>query len=117
MVDLWWVSAVDLWWVSVVGFQRPIIVKFLNFKSKIDALRNSYKLKNLESPKVWLEEDFSPSVQFARKKLREFAKSNRTDNERFSVRFNKLHLQGKVYHFDSARGVVAQASGLERPAE
>ncbi|KAH8031998.1 hypothetical protein HPB51_022520 [Rhipicephalus microplus] len=65
------------------GFHRPIIVKFLNFKSKIDALRNSYKLKNLETPTVWLEEDFSPSVQFARKKLRDFAKSNRTENARF----------------------------------
>lgn len=92
------------------GFQRPIIVKFLNFKSKMDALRNSYKLKNLETPKVWLEEDFSPSVQFARKKLRDFARSNRTDNARFSVRFNKLHLQGKVYQFDPASGSVVQAS-------
>lgn len=44
------------------GVKRPIIVKFLNFKSKTDALRNASKLKDLETPKVWLEEDLPPTV-------------------------------------------------------
>lgn len=90
------------------GFTRPIIVKFLNFKTKSDALRNAPKLKDLE-PKVWLEEDFSQKVQFERKKLREFAKSNRVNNERYHIRFNKLLLHGATFRYDASTGRVVQS--------
>ncbi|KAH9380228.1 hypothetical protein HPB48_016086 [Haemaphysalis longicornis] len=43
------------------NFHRPIIVKFLDFKSKMEALDKGPNLKDI-SPKVWLEEDFSPKV-------------------------------------------------------
>lgn len=89
------------------NFHRPIIVKFLDFKSKMEALDKGPKLKDI-SPKVWLEEDFSPKVQFARKKLREFAKIHCKKNERYSVRYNKLHLNGMTYQFNSASGLVVQ---------
>lgn len=88
-------------------FTRPIIVKFLNFKTKSDALRNGPKLKDLE-PKVWLEEDFSQKVQLERKKLRDFAKSNRANNERYYIRFNKLQLHGITYRYDATSGRVVQ---------
>lgn len=92
------------------NFQRPIIVKFLNFKSKSEALSNASKLKDIDSPKVWLEEDFSPRIQFARKKLREFAKTNREANERFQVRFNSLHFRGCIFRYDAATDSVLQVS-------
>lgn len=91
------------------NFHRPIIVKFLDFKSKMEALDNGPNLKDI-SPKVWLEEDFSPKIQYARKMLREFAKSNRKKNERYTVRYNKLHLNGLTYQFNSATGLVVQIS-------
>lgn len=92
------------------NFQRPIIVKFLNFKSKSEALSNASKLKDIDSPKVWLGEDFSPRIQFARKKLREFAKTNREANERFQVRFNSLHFRGCIFRYDAATDSVLQVS-------
>lgn len=92
------------------NFQRPIIIKFLNFKSKSEALSNASKLKDIDSPKVWLEEDFSPRIQFARKKLREFAKTNREENERFQVRFNSLHFRGAIFRYDAATDSVLQVS-------
>lgn len=78
------------------NFHRPLIVKFLNFKSKTEALSLGPKLKNLDSCKVWLEEDFSPKVQFARMKLREFGKANRNNGEKYYVRFDKLHTEHGV---------------------
>lgn len=86
--------------------QRPIIVKFLNFKAKSEVLLNASKLKNLDWPKVWLEEDFSPKVQLARKKLRDFVKSTRTDNEKYNIRFNSLHFRDSVYRYNPASDSV-----------
>lgn len=82
------------------GAQRPIIVKFLNFKAKSEVLLNASKLKNLEWPKVWLEEDFSPKIQLARKKLRDFVKSTRTENEKYNIRFNSLHFRDSVFRYN-----------------
>lgn len=84
------------------SFNRPIIIKFLNYKSKTEALRNAFKLKNLASPRVWIEEDFSPKIQQARKRLRDFAKLNRKESERYSLRFNTLHMQNGIYRYDSS---------------
>lgn len=99
------------------GAKRPIIVKFLNFKSKMDALSNASKLKDLETPKVWLEEDFSPTVQLARKRLRDYAKEKRKPNERFSVRFNKLHMRSGIYRYDPASGKVIPITAEKRQTE
>lgn len=91
-------------------FDRPIIVKFLNFKSKTDILRNAPKLKNLEYPKVWIDEDFSPKVQIARKKLRDFAKENRKGNERFSLRFNYLYIWDRMFRYDSGTDSIVEVT-------
>lgn len=90
------------------NFARPLIVKFLNFKTKDSVLRNAHKLKNIE-PKIWLEEDFSPKTQFARKMLRDFAKQNKENDERYSIRFNKLKLKGRIYCYDAVSARVVQA--------
>lgn len=96
-------------------FHRPLIVKFLNFKSKTDALSLGPRLKNLDSPKVWLEEDFSPKVQHARMKLREFAKENKKDGEKYYVRFNKLHMEHATYRYDPSTSQVVQVSAKNQP--
>lgn len=86
----------------------PIIVKFLNFKSKMGVLRNGPKLKKLENLKVWLDKDFSPKVQLARKKLRDFVKATRTDNESYSLRFNLLYMCKCIYRYDSSTGIIVE---------
>lgn len=90
------------------NFERPIIVKFQDFKSKTEALSNAYKLKDLETPKVWLEEDFSPKIQLARRKLREFAINNREADERYKIRVGTLEFKGCVYRYDSHTDSIFQ---------
>lgn len=91
-------------------FDRPIIIKFLNFKSKTEVLRNAPKLKNLDFPKVWIDEDFSPKVQMARKRLRDFAKLKRKGSERYSVRFNCLYIWGRVFRYNFVTDSVVEVT-------
>ncbi|CAN7988356.1 unnamed protein product [Ixodes hexagonus] len=81
------------------GTARPIIIKFLSYKSKCEVQKNALKLKNLGSPQVWIEDDFSPRVQLARKKLRDFAKINQ-GTSRFRLSYDKLKLNNAVYVYD-----------------
>ncbi|KAH8034761.1 hypothetical protein HPB51_002175 [Rhipicephalus microplus] len=69
---------------------RPVVVKFLNFKDKSNILKNAFKLKDLATPRVWIEEDFSPRVQLIRKTLRDFARAKRQKNEKYKLQFDKL---------------------------
>lgn len=82
------------------NFHRPIIVKFLSYKSKNEVLSNAYKLKHVSSPKVWIEEDFSPRMQMIRKRLRDFARENREENQKYKLTYNKLFLNNVAYHYD-----------------
>lgn len=91
------------------GTIRPIVIKFLNYKSKCEVLSNAHRLKNLISPKVWIEEDFSPSIQLARKKLRDYAKANRGTN-RFRLSYDKLTLNDVVYSYDANSDRVISVS-------
>lgn len=85
---------------------RPIVVKFLNFKDKSTILRNASKLKDLQNPRVWIEEDFSARMQLIRKKLRDFARKERKPNEKYTVTYDKLLLGNKCYTFDSSKNQV-----------
>ncbi|KAH9367238.1 hypothetical protein HPB48_000619 [Haemaphysalis longicornis] len=81
---------------------RPVIVKFLNFKDKTVIVRNASKLKDLQKPRVWIEEDFSARMQPIKKKLRDFARKERNPNEKYAVIYDKLLLGNKCYTFDSS---------------
>lgn len=85
---------------------RPIIVKFLNFKCKDEILRNAYKLKDVAFPKVSISEDFSPKVRLARSKLWGFASQYRTQNVRYKLSFDKLHVNNEVYVYDHVHQTV-----------
>lgn len=57
--------------------------------------KNAPKLKIMVSPKVLIEDDFSPGVQFYRKKLRDFAISNR-GSSRLRLTHDRLKLNNTV---------------------
>lgn len=82
------------------GSVRPIVVKFLNFKDKHNILNNAWKLKDVESPRVWIEEDFSPRMQLIRKHLRDFARETKKPGEKYKVLFDKLLLNDQLYRLD-----------------
>lgn len=97
------------------GFSRPIIIKFLNYKSKSEIIGNAHKLRNLASPKIWVEDDFSPKMQFIRKQLRDFARANKGES-RYRLSYDKLFLNDNVYKYDSASGQVLPSYQNNRPS-
>lgn len=90
---------------------RPIIVKFLSFKSKDEVLHNAFKLKNVVVPKVQISEDFSRKVQFAREKLWDFAFQFRECKTRYKISFDKLYVNDSTYVYDHASGSVVSVRG------
>lgn len=81
---------------------RPIIVKFSNFKTKEAILRNGRKLKGTAYS---IGEDFSKQTQTARKHLIAFGKSKSTP---FSLRYKTLHIGPKRYFFDKSSQQVKE---------
>lgn len=57
-------------------------------------------IKNLTSMKVWIEEDFSPRVREARRKLREYGKPFRSAETRVRLSFDKLFIGDQAYYYD-----------------
>lgn len=95
------------------NFNRPIMVKFLDFKNKQEVLRNAFKLKNL-SPEIRLCEDFSPKVRFARNKLWEFARQFREQDIKYKISFNKLLVNNSAYIYDDHSDSVKQLGDSQR---
>lgn len=91
------------------GFNRPIIVKFLNYKSKDEVIKNAHKLKDAASPGVWIEEDFSPKMQIIRKKLRDFAKL-RFGGSKFRLYYDKLLINNTFYRYDPVIDSVVEST-------
>ncbi|XP_075731736.1 uncharacterized protein LOC119163627 [Rhipicephalus microplus] len=83
---------------------RPIIVKIALHKTKTAILSNGRKLKGTS---YGIGEDFSRSVQNARKQLIAFARSN---NKPFSMHFKTLHMNQKRYIFDAESNTVKELS-------
>lgn len=81
---------------------RPIIAKFLNFKTKdlILAKRNS-----LKESKVTISEDYSVATRLARKKLLDFAKIQ-PGSPTHKLRHNKLLMNKKSYMYDPITATV-----------
>lgn len=94
-------------------FNRPVMVKFLDFKNKQEVLRNAFKLKNLSS-EIRLCEDFSPRVRFARKKLWEFARQFREQDIKYKISFNKLLVNNSAYVYDDHSDSVKQLGDSQR---
>ncbi|CAN7937376.1 unnamed protein product [Ixodes hexagonus] len=89
-------------------FNRPIIVKFLNFKCKDEVLKNAHKLRNAACPGVWIEEDFSPKMQLVRKKLRDFAEL-RFGASKFRLYYDKVLINNTFFRYDSDSDSVVES--------
>lgn len=90
------------------GFNRMIVVKFQNYKNKQEILSKAPSLKNVQSPKVWIDEDFSPYIQEARKKLRDFAKPHREAQKKVRFTFDKLFIDDRTYIYDPSLNQVVE---------
>lgn len=74
---------------------RPIIVKFISYKTKKKLLLASPELKGSA---FLLSEDFSPTVRSSRARL---LNHGRHQAQPFKLRFNKLHSANSLFMYDS----------------
>ncbi|XP_042148516.1 uncharacterized protein LOC121837114 [Ixodes scapularis] len=79
---------------------RPLISKFLSFKDKQRVLSKAFKLKRSGFS---ISDDFSPAVQFARRRLLDYASEQ---NAQFKLRYNKLTIGNRTYTYDPDNGTV-----------
>lgn len=90
------------------GFNWPIIVKYLSYKSKEEVLRNASKLKTLVSPKgVNFCGLFTESLA-DKQKLWQFASRFRDQDARYRMTHGKLHVNSLAYVFDHVSGLAVQ---------
>lgn len=73
---------------------RSIIVRFLSFKDKECVLGSAYKIKGSGFP---AREDYPPPIRFARRKLLEFAQTQKT---RIKLRCDRLSISDKPFSFN-----------------
>lgn len=83
--------------------KRPIIVKFVSYKTKEAVLS---KGRNFKGTDFSVAEDFSPAVRNARKHLVAFAKDKSAP---YSLRFKTLFMGPKRYVYDEASQTVKEA--------
>lgn len=69
------------------GRQRPIVVKFLNYRDRCAILENAKKLKNT---KIYINEDFSAQVREKRKELLPLMRAARERGEIAYLRYDQL---------------------------
>lgn len=82
--------------------KRPILVKLTKERAKILILQNA---RNLSGTDIWIDEDFSKTVQEERKALIPHLKEERKKGNRAYLRFNKLIVNGEAYTVkDTIRG-------------
>ncbi|XP_077484990.1 uncharacterized protein LOC144095057 [Amblyomma americanum] len=81
---------------------RPIIVKFISYKTKDTILSNGRKFKGT---KFSVGEDFSHRVRSVRKQLVTFAKAN---SDKFALRYKTLHIGPRRYIFDEISQTVKE---------
>lgn len=73
---------------------RPIIVKFSEYKKKDEILRNTRSLSGLA---IGISEDFSERVRAIRSELKAYLIEAKKQNKRAQLRFDKLVIEGR-YH-------------------
>lgn len=76
--------------------KRPIVVNFSSYKEKQSVLTNAKKFKG--SP-YSVDQDYSPETRDIRKRLWEYAKAKRTDEDRIVI-------NGQAFVWDKEKEVV-----------
>ena len=95
--------------------RRPIIIKFLSFKTKSLILGSGHLLRGTG---VGISEDFSARVRGIRRQLIPIMKQAKADGRRASIRYDKLIIDGKEYRGHQVNGdeVYHDQSRKRRPS-
>ncbi|XP_070556495.1 uncharacterized protein [Ptychodera flava] len=82
------------------GSPRPVIVKFLSYKTRSAVLQKARSVLKKDSP-IFVTEDLPPVVRQARKKLIPFLVKARDEGKRAILSYDKLLIDGRKYKLDS----------------
>lgn len=80
---------------------RPTIVRFYNYREKMEILRNCNRLKGTN---ISVSEDFSRQVQSLRKCLWDSARDERNRGAKVRLVYDKIAVDGSLFYWDLASG-------------
>ena len=90
------------------GKTRPIVVKFSRYKTKNAILNLKHKLKGSHYHRI--SEQFSEAIMQERRKFQPLIESAIQNKQCFSLKYNKLAIEGVTYFYDDSSGTVKPLS-------
>jgi hypothetical protein len=91
---------------------RPIIVKFLRFKDKDMVIKTARS--TLKGTDFYVSEDFIKPVRDTRKLLQPFLHEAKSKQQRASLRYDKLLIEGVLYEYDERSKDIRPVQGRWR---
>lgn len=82
------------------GSCRPLFVEFINYKLKLEVLKNA---KALKGTGIFLSNDFTPEEQQRRKFLREALKLAQDNNYQATIKKNILYVNSRAYTYEELK--------------
>lgn len=89
---------------------RPVILKLVDYRDKVNILSNCKKLKGTEYS---ISEDFSPAVREVRKKLWERTKEHRDQKVKVFLSYDKAKIGNRLYAWDDQINDIVEVAKNE----
>lgn len=86
--------------------KRPVIFKLLDFRTKLEILKNARKLQGTN---IYINEDFSAQVRQICKNLRDHSVDIRKQASKYRLQYDSLIVDSVRYTWDSVRKTRVQA--------
>ncbi|XP_049273554.1 uncharacterized protein LOC119401792 isoform X2 [Rhipicephalus sanguineus] len=86
---------------------RPVIIKLMDFRSKIAILNNARKLKG---SKIYINEDYSARVRLARKALWQNSQDMRKNAGKVKLKHDTLTIDGVRYMWETDKNAIVKVS-------
>ncbi|XP_040076217.1 uncharacterized protein LOC120848305 [Ixodes scapularis] len=86
---------------------RPVIMKLLDFREKMEVLKNSFKLKGSD---IRISEDFSVHVRSVRKKIWDATASFRDSGSSVRLRYDHVFINNERYNWDVKTNTLVKCS-------
>lgn len=82
---------------------RPVIMRFLDHRDKLNVLKNCSKLKGKRN--ITISEDFSASTRHVRKQLWQSSADKRASGSKVQLFYDKIKINGNMYTWDDTKKI------------
>lgn len=82
---------------------RPVIMRFLDHRDKLNVLKNCSKLKGKRN--ITILEDFSASTRHVRKQLWQSSADERASGSKVQLFYDKIKINGNMYTWDDTKKI------------